>query len=260
MAEPSERTIMRSAFSSSLLAVAAAGLLAACGQETSAAPAKPAASGPQPIAGASAAHPVVVELFQSQGCSSCPPANSNVNALADRSEVLALSFAVTYWDQLGWQDRFAKPAYTARQWDYAHHAGRSQVATPQVIVNGDTAIVGSNRQQLDRTIRAAGPARGGPSLAVEGLTLRVGGGKAAAPSTVWLVRYEPRSIPVAIRAGENGGRTLPHRDIVRELVKLDAWTGAAKTVVLPAATRPGLASAILVQEGVGGRITAALKV
>lgn len=251
---------MRSTLLSPLLAIAAAGLLAACGQETSAEPIRPAPSNSQPIAGASAAYPVVVELFQSQGCSSCPPANANVNALAARPEVLALSFAVTYWDQLGWKDSFAKPAYTARQWDYARHAKRGQVATPQVIVNGGPAIVGSNRLQLEQTIRAAGAARGGPSLAVDGKTLRVGSGKAGAGSTVWLVRYEPRAIEVAIRAGENGGRTLPHRDIVRELVKLDAWTGAAKTVTLPAATRPGLASAILVQEGVGGRITAALKV
>lgn len=242
------------------LAVAAAGLLAGCGQGTGAATAQPRSPRPQPIAGTSAAHPVVVELFQSQGCSSCPPANANVNALAVRPEVLALSFAVTYWDRLGWKDSFATPAYTARQWNYARRAGRPQVATPQVIVNGGPAIVGSNRQQLEQTIRAAGPARGGPALAVDGRTLRVGAGRPGASSTVWLVRYEPRSIEVAIRAGENGGRTLPHRNIVRELVKLDGWNGTAKTLTLPAMTRPGLASAILVQDGIGGRITAALKV
>ena len=86
--------------------------------------------------GADAAHPTVVELFESQGCSDCPPANTNVNALAARSDILALNFAVTYWDQLGWKDTFAKPAYTARQWDYSNAAGRGQVATPQVIING----------------------------------------------------------------------------------------------------------------------------
>jgi hypothetical protein len=260
MADPSERTIMRSAQTHPLLAIVAAGLLAACGQESSAASAQPTPPRPEPISGASAAHPVVVELFQSQGCSSCPPANANVNALAARPDVLALSFAVTYWDQLGWKDRFASPAFTSRQWDYARHAGRSQVATPQVIVNGAAAIVGSNRQQLEQTVRAAGPARGGPELEVDGRTLRVGGGTAGTASTVWLVRYEPRSIDVAIGAGENSGRTLPHRDIVRELVKVGGWDGTAKTLTLPAATHPGLASAILVQEGTGGRITAALKV
>ncbi|PXB00079.1 DUF1223 domain-containing protein [Nostoc sp. 3335mG] len=235
-----------------------AGLLAACGQGPNEAAAK--TPEPAPVAGASRQHPVVVELYQSQGCSSCPPASANVNAIAGRPEILALSFAVTYWDQLGWKDRFADPAYTARQWDYARAGGRRQVATPQVIVNGGPAIVGSNRQQLEQTIRSAGPARGGPALSVTGNSLRVGAGKPGRPATIWLVRYDPRTIEVPIRAGENGGRTLPHRDIVRELVKLGSWNGAATRATLPAARRPSLATAILVQEGTGGRISAALKV
>ena len=206
---------------SALLSLAAAGLLGACGQESSAASAQPEPR-PQAFAGVSAAHPIVVELFQTQGCSSCPPVNANVNALAARPEVLALSFAVTYWDQLAWKDSFAKPAFTARQWEYARRTGRPQVATPQVILNGAPAIVGSNRLQLEQAIRSEGLARGGPALTLEGQTLLVGAGRAGTPATVWLVRYEPRSIEIAIRAGENGGRTLPHRDIVRELVKLDA--------------------------------------
>ena len=137
-------------------------VLAACGQAASAphAPARRA----QPIAGASPANPVVVELFQSQGCSSCPPANANVNALADRPDVLALSFAVTYWDQLGWKDTFGSPRWTARQWDYARADGRGQVATPQVIVNGGPTVVGSNRARLDALLASQGPARGGPAI------------------------------------------------------------------------------------------------
>lgn len=209
---------------------------------------------------AGAANPVVVELFQSQGCSSCPPANANVNAIADRPDVLALSFAVTYWDQLGWTDVFGSPRWTARQWDYARKSGRPQVATPQVIVNGGTAIVGSNRQQLDATIAKAGPPRGGPALAAVGTTLHVAAGKSGAPSSVWLVRYDPRVRNVPIREGENGGRTLPHRDIVRELVKLGTWSGSAASFVIPASGEAGLASAVLVQRGAGGPITAALKI
>src|SRR5580693_943584 len=88
------------------------------------------------------AHPVVVELFQSQGCSSCPPANANVMAIADRPDVLALSFGVTYWDSLGWKDTFASPKFTARQWDYAHGLGHSNVFTPQVVINGRRDGVG----------------------------------------------------------------------------------------------------------------------
>jgi hypothetical protein len=83
----------------------------------------PAAAG-----AADAAHPTVVELFESQGCSSCPPANANLNAIADRPDILALNFAVTYWDQLGWKDTFAQPGFTARQWDYARAGGRGEVA------------------------------------------------------------------------------------------------------------------------------------
>ena len=212
-----------------------------------------------PATGASALHPVVVELFQSQGCSSCPPANANVNAIADRPDVLALSFAVTYWDQLGWKDTFGSPRWTARQWEYARKAGRPQVSTPQVIVNGGTAIVGSNQQQLDATIARAGPPRGGPDLAAVGTTLRVGASKAGAPSAIWLVRYDPRVRQVPIRAGENGGRTLPHRDIVRQLVKLGIWSGSPATFAIPASGEAGLASAVLVQRGAGGPITAALR-
>ena len=206
------------------------------------------------------AHPVVIELFQSQGCSSCPPANANVNAIADRPDVLALSFAVTYWDRLGWKDTFGSPRWTARQWEYARHGGRAEVATPQVIINGGPAIVGSNRQQLDTTIARIGPPRGGPSLSAAGSTIHVGAGSAAEPSAVFLVRYDPHSRSVPINAGENGGRTLPHRDIVRELVKLGSWNGPAASFALPPAGEAGLASAIIVQRGVGGPITAALKI
>ena len=209
---------------------------------------------------AASEHPTVVELFQSQGCSSCPPANANLNAIADRPDVLALSFAVTYWDQLGWKDTFGSPRWTARQWDYAHRAGRPQVATPQVIVNGDAAIVGSNRAQLDALIARAGAPRGGPDLTVDHGALKLAAGAHAAPSTVWLVRYDPRVRNVPIRAGENGGRTLPHRDIVRDLTKLGTWNGAAATFQLAPPAEQGLASAVLVQQGSGGPIIAARRI
>ena len=217
-------------------------------------------SAPLPMVGKAATvttQPTVVELFQSQGCSSCPPANANVNALADRPDVLALSFAVTYWDKLGWKDTFGSPRWTARQWDYAHRAGRSQVATPQVIVNGGTTIVGSNAHELDATIARAGPPRGGPAVSIEGNQVRVGSGPATSPSIVWLVRYDPHVRNVPIRSGENGGRTLPHRNIVRDLVRLGGWSGKAEAFLIPPTHEAGLASAILLQEGTGGRIVAA---
>ena len=228
-------------------AIVAAALVVGCSPSTAA----PAAND----------SPTVVELFQSQGCSDCPPANANLNAIADRPDVLALSFAVTYWDQLGWKDTFGSPRWTARQWDYARRAGRGEVATPQMVVNGGpSTIVGSNRQQLDATIARAGPPRGGPAIAAEGAGVRLGAGAHVAPATVWLVRYDPRVRNVPIRAGENGGRTLPHRDIVRELVKLGNWSGAAESFRLPTATEPGLSAAVLVQAGAGGPITAARRI
>lgn len=229
--------------------------LSGCGRANSQPAAAPAAA--VAATNGSAAHPVVVELFQSQGCSSCPPANANVNAIADRPDILALSFSVTYWDQLGWKDIFATPAYTARQWDYAHRAGRPQVATPQVIVNGGPTVVGSNRAQLDQLIAQQGPAHGGPAIEAAAGRIRVAG---PAKGVVWFVRYDPRVRAVPIGAGENDGRTLPHRDIVRQLVRLGDYAGAAASWPVPAAGEPGLAAAVLVQQGPGGPITAARKI
>jgi hypothetical protein len=197
----------------------------------------------------------VLELFQSQGCSSCPPANAVLNGLADRPDILALSFAVTYWDQLGWKDSFGSPRFTERQRDYAR-AGRAQVATPELVVNGAYSVVGSNGREVATTIARAGPPRGGPEIAATATGVRLSAA-AGARSIVWLVRYDPRTRAVPVRAGENAGRTLPHRDIVRELVKLGSWTGPAASYPLPASREAGLASAILVQRGTGGPITAA---
>jgi len=109
--------------------------------------------------------PVLVELYQSQGCSSCPPADANVNAIADRPDVVALSFGVTYWDNLGWRDSFAKPQFTERQWDYSRFNHQGNVATPQVWINGNRTIVGNNRAELDGSIREA--SNDGPTLAIK---------------------------------------------------------------------------------------------
>ena len=94
------------------------------------------AMGAVSVHAADPSHPTVVELFQSQGCSSCPPANANLDAVSGRPDVIALNFAVTYWDGLGWKDTFAKPQFTARQWDYAQAIHHSRCSTPQVVVDG----------------------------------------------------------------------------------------------------------------------------
>jgi hypothetical protein len=196
----------------------------------------------------------VVELFQSQGCSSCPPANANVMALSDRPGLLTLSFGVTYWDQLGWKDTFASPRYTDRQWDYAHAFHRSQVFTPEVVVNGRADVVGQDRGELEALIRREATGSG-PAIQIGKSDVTVGAGTAQ----VWLVRFDPRIVQVPVTRGENSGVTLPHRNVVKELVKLGGWDGKPATYSLPAATDGALRDAVLVQAGPGGAILAAAR-
>lgn len=208
-----------------------------------------------------AAGPVVVELFQSQGCSSCPPANANLAATAAaRPDVIALNFAVTYWDDLGWKDTFARPEFTARQWGYAHGFRRSQVFTPEVVVNGRHDGVGADPGDFARLLDHGGVGAGGPQITLSPATAVLGAAAApAAPADVWLVRYDPRTLAVPVTAGENGGRTLPHRNIVRELTRIGAWTGAGETLRLPAPRSPQLVTVILVQSPQGGPILSAAR-
>jgi hypothetical protein len=204
-------------------------------------------------------HPTVVELFQSQGCSSCPPAIANVNGIADRPEILALTFAVTYWDQLGWKDTFAKPEFTDRERDYAR-TGVSQFATPQTVINGRASVNGGNRAQLVAAIRANDRGPAGPAISASGGKVTIGKAATSQPATIWLVRYDVRSLSVPIRAGENGGRTLVHRNVVRSLVAIGTWKGVPMTATIPANSDPNLRSAILVQVGRGGSIIAAARI
>lgn len=208
---------------------------------------------------ADAAHPTVVELFQSQGCSSCPPANANLMAVAGRADILALSFGVTYWDQLGWKDTFAQPAFTARQWDYAHGLGHPNVFTPQLVVNGRRDGVGAEAGEFRTLIAAGDRGTSGPSLSIARGKVILGAGRAPpGGADVWLVRFDPRIEQVPVKRGENAGRTLPHRNVVRALVRLGGWTGAAETFTAPPGD-PALESAILVQQRAGGPILAAAR-
>ena len=217
----------------------------------------PEASAAPATLNADAAHPAVIELYQSQGCSSCPPALAVLDRIADRPDVLALNFAVTYWDQLGWKDIYARPEYTARQWAYSRAQGRGNVQTPQLIVNGRAAVLGSRQPEVEAAI-AKFARLAGPDIAVKGANVTVAAGKAAKPATVWLVAYDPRNVAVPVRAGENSGRTLPHRNIVKQLVAIGSWNGKAASYTAPAAPA-GLKRAVLVQAGAGGPIVAAAR-
>ncbi|MDR3528501.1 MAG: DUF1223 domain-containing protein [Rhizomicrobium sp.] len=201
--------------------------------------------------------PTVVELFQSQGCSSCPPTNANVIALSERSDLLTLSFGVTYWDQLGWKDTFATAQYTARQWDYAHAFHRKTVFTPQVVINGSTDLVGQDRAELGEAIKRARKAANAPGIANSPDAVTVGNGSGRAD--VWLVRYDPAIVQVPIQRGENTGRTLPHKNVVHQLLKLGEWSGSELSYKIPNAARAGLREAVLVQRASGGPILTAAR-
>jgi hypothetical protein len=228
-------------------------LLAACGQNSPVGNEAKAAAPAEHIT-ASAANPVVVELFQSQGCSSCPPANAALNAIAGRSDIIALNFSVTYWDRLGWKDIFGDPAYTQRQYDYAHFLGDNNVYTPQIVLNGKRAIVGTKPGELNRAISATAPLRGGPAIDSDGTRANIGAGKGSA--TIWLVRYDPRIQNVAIRSGENSGKTLPHKNIVRQIDNLGTWNGKAYSFTLSKPHNASWKSVILVQSNSGAILSA----
>lgn len=231
---------------SARIVVALAGCLGALGVTT--------------VEAADAAHPIVIELFQSQGCSSCPPANANLNALSERSDILALSFAVTYWDRLGWKDTFAKPQFTERQWEYARALHHDNVFTPQVVINGQLDGVGAERGEIEALMLRADRASSGPTVTIAGRSAEIGASDAGAKvADVWLVRFDPHTLEVAVRRGENSGKTLPHKNIVRELIRLGSWRGQAEHFDLPPAADPGLSRAILVQTVDAGPILAAAK-
>jgi hypothetical protein len=212
-----------------------------------------------PALAGDAAHPSVVELFQSQGCSSCPPAEANVGAISERADVLALSFEVDYWDRLGWKDTFSKPAWTARQYAYARALARDGVYTPQVVVNGRVEGDGLEPGALAGLMSRGDRGAGGPSVGFSEGKVSVGQG--AAPTggaDVWLARYIPHAVEVTIPRGENGGHTLPYTHVVRELVLLGKWRGGAESFPAPAGDA-SLAEAAIVQASGSGPIIAAAK-
>lgn len=185
-------------------------------------------------AGASATErPVVVELFTSQGCSSCPPANAYLNEMArDRKDVLPLAFHVTYWDRLGWRDPFSMEAATERQDRYGHRFGDGSY-TPEMVVDGATSHVGSHREDVDFAIEhAKRDSRTAATISVTKdesgqLSIEIGGGTGR--GTVLLIGFD-RDHQTAIRRGENGGRTLQEFNVVRSIRPIGDWNGTALRV------------------------------
>jgi hypothetical protein len=200
--------------------------------------------------------PVVVELFTSQGCSSCPPADAFLGELAKRKDVLALGFHVDYWDSLGWKDPFAAPGATARQHAYAAQFGRKEVYTPQMVIDGRFQLVGSYRDEVLRAIAAAKPETAAQiDFAADGREVRIGGG--SGDGRILIVRYvHDRTTPVA--RGENAGATAHDVNAVEKLTEAGRWTG--QPITLPVdALAPGHGVAALIQSD-DGRILGAAAV
>ncbi len=190
------------------------------------------------LPGAAAAQrtPVLVELFTSQGCSSCPPADAIFAELASQPGVIALSLHVDYWDYLGWKDSFGHAAFTERQQSYAKAARERSVYTPQMIVQGADRVVGADEAHVVALVAAhqGRPARVTMALESDGATLRVAlepldpGG--VGPVDVFVVRYSPEET-VEIAEGENAGHTITYTNVVTEWRAVGRWDGQTPAVL-----------------------------
>lgn len=191
--------------------------------------------------------PVLVELYTSEGCSSCPPAEALMEEIAKRPDVLPLTFHVDYWDGLGWRDRFSMKEATQRQQDLARTLGLSTVGTPQIFVDGRTAVWGANRQQLENALKA--PRRNAVSLQVtrkeRELTVRMPARTSQDVYDVYVVGYLPRAV-THIARGENAGRTLTEINVVRYIRKIGESGTASREWTVPLGSVPDDASRIVV--------------
>jgi hypothetical protein len=199
----------------------------------------------------------VIELFTSQGCSSCPPADRLLGELTADPSLIAVSVPVDYWDYLGWKDTLADPRNSARQKAYAHARGDGQVYTPQVVVNGILHALGSDKAAIELAI-AASRKNGAMSLLP---TLTVADGRlnvtvpdatdAPMSGEIWLFGVV-KSATITIARGENKGRTITYHNVVRRWIKLGDWTGKANSWTIPVQTLKGAnidEAAVLMQSG-----------
>jgi hypothetical protein len=209
----------------------------------------------------------VVELFTSQGCSSCPPADRFVAELSRRDDVVAVTLPVDYWDYLGWKDTLGRHEHTKRQYAYAEAHGNGKVFTPQIVVNGRESFVGGNREAVEAAIRAAelpldiDIARNGEAIDI---TVEAMPTPAPRTTTVRLVTYD-QAEDVTIERGENRGRTITYSNVVREMRPIGMWKGERLKISLPLAeimTDEVDGCAVIVQEdgtGAPGAILGAAK-
>lgn len=212
------------------------------------------------VAAVRAAEPqALLELFTSQGCSSCPAADKLLGDLAADSSVIALSLPIDYWDYLGWKDTLASPGDSARQRAYAHVRGDRQVYTPQMVINGATHALGSDRAAVERAIVQTDQKSGVMTVPVSlsaahgGLSVLVdaAGNDRTAAAEVWLCPLA-KAVTVDIGRGENHGRTITYHNVVRGWMKLGDWSGGPANWTVPLSeveTDDVDAAAVMVQEG-----------
>ena len=214
------------------------------------------------VAVAASDRPVVVELFTSQGCSSCPPAEAFLGDLAERDGVIALEFHIDYWDFIGWKDPFAKREFTDRQKGYVRSLGARYVYTPQMVIGGAVHEVGSRRTLVERRIRAErAKTMFGPKLEVRkrdgSIVATIGSGQAAGEYDVLFVTFDKPHV-TKVKRGENRGMTLTNANVVRDYEHVGTWSGTAIEIEIPVAGRPGDGGcAVIVQKRGFGQIIAA---
>jgi hypothetical protein len=208
----------------------------------------------------------IIELFQSQGCSSCPPTETALHTLLPQNpNLLLLTYDVTYWDHLGWTDTFGNKLWDHRQRAYSSKWKRRSVFTPQVVVDGVADGVGNRENEVLEIVARAKRERLGlgtrVGIFVEGreLMIRDEAGEAGMYD-VLLVVFDSREQSVEIKRGENRGRTLAHWNLVKEIRKIGEWRGGNAIVGLPESLEDGLERVVILQAGVGGVISAAHRV
>ena len=210
---------------------------------------------------AQADQPVVVELFTSQGCSSCPPADALMHGLSGREDVIALALHVDYWDYIGWKDEFADPDYAKRQRGYAIQAGRRSIYTPQMIINGETDIVGTRPRELSQAIaeHASRPETVALDVQRNGddLTIAAQANGASGPFLVHMVRYTAERT-ANITRGENAGRKLTYANVSEDWKILGQWDGVTP-LRMTADVTGDKPIVVVIQEGAHGPIRAAAR-
>lgn len=209
------------------------------------------------------AGPVLVELFTSQGCSSCPPADALLAELTERDDVIALALHVDYWDYLGWADKFARPENTARQQAYAAAQGAAMVYTPQMIVSGQDVVVGTKAMKLVSQIERHKKRSDSIALSVERNGAQVSlraevRSEVPRGMLVQLVRYTPQKT-VEITRGENAGRTMTYHNVVTHWDVLTQWDGTTN-LALQAELSADLPGVVIIQDGSAGPVLAAARI